>query len=112
MGKTYWVGAALGAAATAGCLLRSVGWPPLDVDLVTLLIVAPWGAILGGGVVLAWHHVQRNPRILRPILATLIILSLFPIGCYQLDWQRVAALVAAGDSVRAKVTGRNRYGEL
>ncbi len=110
---SYWLGAVLGAGATAGYLLWEFGWPSLEPFILVLLsIVVASGAILGGGVVLSWRHVRRSPRILRPILIILVVLSLFPFACFQRDRHQAAALVAEGDSVRGEVTGRNLFGNL
>ena len=108
---SYWHGVALGALATTGFLLWKTGVPPFEAFILILLVVA-CGGIVGGGAVLAWRHVVRNPRVLRPIGAVLMILSLPSLTCYQRDKQQTPAFLARADSVRGVVMGRNVFGEL
>ena len=109
----YWHGAALGAGATAAYLIWKLGWPLLDGFVLSLLaIVVACGAILGGGIVLAWRHIRRSPRILRPTVGVLIVLSLPPVACYQREKQHTPTFLASADSVRGVVTGRNVFGNL
>jgi hypothetical protein len=79
----YWLGAALGAIATAGYQIWELGWPSPDGFVLTLLaILVAFGALVGGGIVLAWRHIRGNPRVLRLTVAMLIVLSLPPMACY------------------------------
>lgn len=106
-------GAAVGAFATAGYLLVRFGLLPADPFIwgvfVTLIAC---GAFFGAGVVLAWQHIIRKPRILIPTIAVLVILSLAPAACYQQAAHEAPSFRANADSVRGVVTGRNVFGEL
>ena len=110
---SYWHGFAFGVLAATGYLLWKLGFPPDDVFiLIVLSIVVACGGIVGGGIVLAWRHVVRNPRVLRRTAAALLILSLPSLTCYLREKQRTPAFLARADSVRGVVMGRNVFGEL
>ena len=106
-------GVVFGVIATAGWLVRELGWPPLDLFFVLLFgTVVACGGIFMGGIVLAWRHVRHSPRLLRPTAAILLLLSLPPLARYQYDKQRTLSFLASADSVRGEVTGRNVLGNL
>ncbi|HEY9514992.1 MAG TPA: hypothetical protein VIQ74_04865 [Gemmatimonadaceae bacterium] len=90
-----------------------MGWPPLDLFFVLLFgFVVACGGIFMGAIVLAWRHVRRDPRLLRPTAGILLLLSLPPLACYQYDEQRMPSFLASADSVRGEVKGRNVLGYL
>ena len=114
---SYWQGAAFGALATTGFLVWKLGVPPAEafgepfiIGLLCVLLAC--GAIVGGGIVLAWRHVTRKPRMLRTTAAVLAILSLPSLTCYAREKQQTPAFLARADSVRGVVMGRNVFGEL
>jgi hypothetical protein len=110
---SYWHGVVVGVLATAVFLLWKTGVPPFYGEILAFLsVLLACGGIVGGGVVLAWRHVVRNPRILGPTAAILMILSLPSLTCYERDKQRTPAFLARADSIRGVVMGRNVFGEL
>ena len=107
------LGATLGAIATAVYLLTELGLAPPDAFLWgAFLALVGCGALLGGGVVLAWQHVRAAPRVLFPTAIGLALLSLLPATCYWSDTQAAAAVLAGADSLRGVITGRNIFGNL
>ena len=107
------LGTILGVIVTAGYLLTVAGLVPPDPFLWgAFIVLLACGALLGGGVVLAWQHVHRAPRVLLPTAVSLALLSLLPAACYVNDTHKAAAVLTDADSVRGVVIGRNIFGNL
>ncbi len=63
-------------------------------------------------MVLGWLHVARRPRILAPTALVLALLSIPFLVSYHRERRAMPGFLAAADSVRGVITGRNVFRHL
>jgi len=100
-------GAAAAAAVTVVLLIWYLGAPFDGFIAFLYAVVAGMSAFFAGGLVLAWMHVRRAPRIGRRACVALLPFTLLILGMHVHGRRAVPSMLAHADSVNGVVLGRN-----